>query len=129
MTDPTLGAALRGAVDLSSLRNRPAAAAQATGRQDDDLAAVPIKLVDVLAQAPRDARRVEFRLDDDAPTDDVQPARETQHRGDLGLAATGLGNFEPAQLVLHRCGHGHRAMVPSLGADCRTEGGLERLSR
>ncbi len=42
MTDPTLGAALRGAVDLSSLRNRPAAAAQAP-----TAAAAPSLIMDV----------------------------------------------------------------------------------
>ena len=35
---------------------------------------------------------VELGLDDDAAADDVQPAREPQHRRHLGLAAAGLGD-------------------------------------
>ena len=39
---------------------------------------------------------VELGLDDDAPADDVQATGEPQHRGDLGLAAAGLGDHRAA---------------------------------
>ena len=70
---------------------------------------VAVDLGDVLAQPARGGAGVELGLDHDPAADDVQPAGEPQHRGDLGLAAAGLRDLSARQLGLHLCCHRHVA--------------------
>ncbi len=99
---------------LDDAHHVPRAAAQAPRRDHQDLARVAEDLRDVLAQPPGRHRRVELGLDDDATRDDVQATGEAEHRRDLCLAAAGLGDAQPAQLVLdlcRQCHAGHPATV------------------
>src|SRR5690606_37831488 len=59
-------------------------------------------------------RDVQFRLDHDAPADQVKAAGEPQNGGDLRLSAAGTGDGEPADLVLHRCRHRHGPILPCI---------------
>ena len=83
------------------------ALAQSALREHVDLGAVPVEVVDLPAQATGAGAGVELGLDDDAAGDDVQPAAEAQQGGHLGAPAARLGDREPAEFVLDRCGHGH----------------------
>ena len=86
-----------------------AALADAVALDHDDVGLVAVDLGDVLAQAPRGGAGVELGLDHDPAADDVQTAGEPQHRGDLGLAAAGLGDLGVGELRLHLCRHRHGA--------------------
>jgi hypothetical protein len=85
------------------------ALAQTTGSHHGDVGRMSVDLGDVLAQSARGGTCVDLRLDNDATTHDVQSAGEPQHRGHLGLAAARPCHHEVSELVLHSCGHGHRA--------------------
>ena len=58
-----------------------AALAQPAGREHEDLGGVAVDLGELASQPPRGVGRVQLRLDDDAPPDDVQPPGEPQRRG------------------------------------------------
>jgi hypothetical protein len=60
-------------------------------------------VADVFTQPPSGLSRVEFRLDDDPPADDVQAAGEPQRGRDLRLATARLGHLQPAEFVLDQC--------------------------
>ena len=95
------------------------AAAQAAGGQHGDLADVAEDLGDLPAQPAGGRAGVQLGLDHDPAADDVQAAGEPQHRRHLGLAAAGLGDREPTQLVLDRRRHRHGS-PPCSGAPHRT---------
>src|SRR4029079_11298891 len=85
----------------------PAALADAIAAHHHHVARVPVDLGEVAAQPPGGGTGVQLGLDDDAAAHDVQPAREAQERGDLRLAAAGLGDLGPGQLRLYLCRHRH----------------------
>ena len=88
-----------------------AALAQAAALHHHDVGLVAVDLGDVPAQPSGGGAGVELGLDDDLAADDVQPAGEPQHRGDLGLAAAGLGDLGGGELCLHLCRHRHAQIL------------------
>src|SRR5690606_24702472 len=91
----------------------PRALAQPRRGEDENLGLVPEHLADVLDQPAGGGVGVQLRLDHDTPADQVEPAREAQQGGYLGLAAAGLENREPAQLVLNHTRHRHVRQSPN----------------
>ena len=85
----------------------PAALADAVAGDHHDVGGVAVDLGDVAAQPTGGGAGVQLGLDDDPAADDVQAAGEPEHRGDLGLAATGLRHLRAGQLCLHLCRHRH----------------------
>ena len=78
------------------------------GRRDHrDVGAHAVELAEVARHAARDRGRVELRLDGDAAGDDVQPAGEAQHRGELGGSHARLRHLDPRQFFFHVGGQCH----------------------
>src|SRR5690606_14656945 len=94
----------------------PGAVAKPAGGDHVDVGAVPVQVVDFLAQPTRRGTAVHFGLDHDTSGDDVESAREAQQRGHFSTSTAGLGHRQPAQLVLDRCGHRHRSVLLSNAA-------------
>ena len=94
---------------LGDAHDVAAALADAVALHHHHVGRVAVDLGDVGAETAGRGAGVEFGLHDDAAAHDVQAAGEAEHRGDLGLAAAGLGDLGGGELCLHLCRHSHGA--------------------
>src|SRR3954454_11274731 len=85
----------------------PAALADPVAGDHHHVGGVAVDLRDVPPEPARGGAGVELGLHHDPAADDVQAAGEPQHRGDLRLATTRLGDLSAGQLRLHLCRHRH----------------------